>query len=736
MKKLFSMIVAGLLALNAGAVPANPQPVVTNQPDGSMVTLKLCGDEFYHFSTTLDGYTVVKNVAGAWVYAVRNADNNLVASNVLAHDADNRSAEEQSLLASTPRRLTNLTSVANSKQVRAAAQGPRFVRTFDISKFRGLVILIQPSDRTFSMGSNAQKFFNEILNKKNMERVSFGDYGYWTGSVRDYFYDNTDGIFDPAFDIFGPVTVSYKAQQFRNSGRSAFQEALSKMNSTIDYSLYDGDNNGVVDNVCFVVAGWGSNIQGNPEGLLWPHESTGIGNGTYDGKRIDRYSCSTELDGGYGGGYIDGIGTFCHEFTHVLGFPDLYDADYEENGQSHDPGNWDLMAAGCYLNNGRTPSGYGIFERYAMGFANPKRITAEGHYTLNALGESNEGYILTTSTNKDYFIMENRQKTSKWDSSLPGHGLIVIHVDSATYQSRWVTNKVNNYSDHNCYELLRAGNSSSGDWGHDPFPGPYGIPNITNTTIPNLKNWKKKDNAYSIFGISENNGVITFDVVKAENEKKIIETFNKIPITAQSPFEGQGDIAKWQLYQCSMEAVEGSDRAVALKNPSLVQMLDPIYYNIKQVTFNVNNTSGESAKLSLYYSTDAGKTWKTINTSTNATSLTVPKMSSYTSYWKASFTNNQGVMFRVLMNGGSKNVPCYIDNFTIYYDGEPGGGPAYETGDVNGDGKVDVEDVNAVINIILELKSESDYLGNADVTGDGKVDVEDVNAIINIILKV
>ena len=55
---------------------------------------------------------------------------------------------------------------------------------------------------------------------------------------------------------------------------------------------------------------------------------------------------------------------------------------------------------------------------------------------------------------------------------------------------------------------------------------------------------------------------------------------------------------------------------------------------------------------------------------------------------------------------------------------------------MDGDTKVDVSDVNAVINIILKSKQASDYPGNPDVDGDTKVDVSDVNAIINIILKV
>ncbi|MBO7609190.1 MAG: leucine-rich repeat protein [Muribaculaceae bacterium] len=57
-------------------------------------------------------------------------------------------------------------------------------------------------------------------------------------------------------------------------------------------------------------------------------------------------------------------------------------------------------------------------------------------------------------------------------------------------------------------------------------------------------------------------------------------------------------------------------------------------------------------------------------------------------------------------------------------------------GDINNDSMVDVEDVNAAINIILKNKSMSDYPGNGDMDGNGLIDVEDINAIINIILKV
>ncbi|MBR1803399.1 MAG: M6 family metalloprotease domain-containing protein [Muribaculaceae bacterium] len=733
MRKLFAMMACAAMVLTASARPANRMPVVTAQPDGSSVTLRLCGDEFYHFSTTTDGYTVVKNTAGYWVYAQRNGDA-LQATTMVAHDADQRTAAELALLASTPRGLTDRARVNGSKRARATVQEPNRAK-FDVTRFRGLIILIKPSDVNFSMGSDAQKFYNTIVNQRNMTSVGFGDYGTWTGSVRDYYYDNSMGKFDPEFDIVGPVSVNYRSNQIGNYYRSAFQSALSQVNAQVDYTKYDGDNDGMVDMVFFLVAGNTAAVQGNEElGYLWPHMSTGIGSGTYDGKRISRYACSTEMNGSVLSPFVDGIGTICHEFTHVLGFPDLYDADYADNGQAHDPGDWDIMAAGTDLNYGRTPAGYSIFERYSFGFANPKVISSEGEYTLGELSSSNEGFILRTPQNKEYFIIENRQKNTKWDRYLPGHGMLVTRVDS-TNAYLWVSNMVNNYSSRMYYELLRAGNTSTGDLASDPFPGTYGVANLTNTTKPSLRNYAGKDNPYSIMGITETGGTISFNVIKAGNETTLVETFNKIPISTESPFVGTGDIADWRLAMCQMTTVEGSDRAVAMKNPSVLQMMTPIYYNIDQVTFEVNNSSGETAKIGLLYSVDNGKTWTAAKLSTGAASMSVPGQATFTAYWNVKLQNIQPAMFRITMTGGSKTAPCKIDNFTIYYTGEAGG-PVGMTSDVNGDGKVDVEDVNAVINIILKSKTAADYEGECDVNNDGKIDVEDVNAIINLILKV
>ena len=162
MKKLLTLVAGMLVSLSALAVPANPTPLVTAQPDGTQVTLRLHGDEFYSFTTTIDGYTVLRTSGGAWVYA-RRVDGRLQATDVMAHDAGQRTAAEQALIAGIQPGITDRPSVQNSKVARAQAQQPDRVRTMDLDKFHGLIILVEPSDVKFSMGENANKFYDEMV---------------------------------------------------------------------------------------------------------------------------------------------------------------------------------------------------------------------------------------------------------------------------------------------------------------------------------------------------------------------------------------------------------------------------------------------------------------------------------------------------------------------------------------------------------------------------------------------
>jgi hypothetical protein len=169
------------------------------------------------------------------------------------------------------------------------------------------------------------------------------------------------------------------------------------------------------------------------------------------------------------------------------------------------------MAGGSYMNNGRTPAGYTLFERYAVGFTTPEVITAEGNYSLPAIGSSNTGYRINTLNEKEFFMLENRQQ-DKWNAYLPGHGMLVFRVDSTNAQV-WERNEVNNNPSHNYFELLRSDGYQDGAAGSDPFPGTKRVRTLTNTSSPaNLMSWSGDPAVWGLENIQESNGVVTFSV--------------------------------------------------------------------------------------------------------------------------------------------------------------------------------------------------------------------------------
>lgn len=714
-----------MAVVGAMAAPADRTPVRVTQPDGTTLTLRLVGDEFFHYNTTADGYTIVA-VDGAWQYAMSH-DGQVVASGRLAHDSERRTADETQWLASVPCHLTSATDITAARQARARRDGPaERTPAIDYSNFRGLIILVDYTDKQFSM-DNPGEFYNQMVNQRHYTGFEYnGAFEACPGSVRDYYNDQSSGLFDPQFDVVGPVTVPYESTAHTGNSNSwrVFKAAMDSVGPKLDLSQYDLNHDGMVDMIIFIGAGYSSHFGGNNSNYLWPHKSflydydhyTYL---RYNGIFAGTYAATVEMYGweANGGNTPMGIGTIAHEFGHVLGLPDTYDTDYANGGgQSHDPGDWDVMASGNNLNMARTPCGYNLWERYALGWTNPPVIDEEDSHSLNPLNTHNEGYILRTSVDNEYFMLENRQQTG-WDAYLPGHGLLVWRVDS-TNTTVWTQHKVNADPAHNYFELLRAGGSVSGAKASDPFPGSG---NVTVCSNYKLRTWSGEPNTYMLDGIAEQDGIITFSTVDMSQAEKMVETFDRMEVTTANS-EQVGDIATWKLL--SSRVVESGDgKAVSMIYPSNVTMTTSVSRNINRVTCNVENTSTTLAKFTLFYSLDEGATWQKATT----TNFEVPASTTTTIDWLgAAFGQSQRVRFRVGMVAGNKTVPCIIDNFTIYYSG----GEAV-AGDVNGDGAVDVTDVNEAINMILG-KAVMDTI--ADLDGNGTVDVSDVNHIINIIL--
>ena len=535
--KLLGLIFLIMMTCECMAIPADSTPCKIQQPDGTFVTLSLHGDEYLSYTTTADGFTVVKDGRGCWVYATRQADGTLAATSMVAHDEADRTADEKAFLQSTPRRLapkmeSRMAERRQGNRVRQVkAQERRRAEGYDYSKFRGLIILVEYNDREFMYGKEMNSIINDIANKENYKgdsRTNYVDESKgidvpFYGSVYDYFRDNSGGMFRPKFDVVGPVKVNC-SQYFANgmgNGVELATMAIDAADPLVDYSQYDGDGDGVVDLVFFIYAGYGSHVVGNDSRLLWPHQHF-IPNYVKDGIKLSTYACTTEMERNEALPILSGIGSICHEFSHVLGLPDFYDVDYEASGGiAPDPGIWSLMASGNTLGYGRCPCNLSLYERFMLCFLDePTELNKAGTYSMHDVS-TNEGFWLATPEKYEFFIFENRQQTG-WDSYLTGHGMMAYRVDLSNPDA-WDLHKVNVDPTHMHYETLYACGYLGGNSPDDPFPGKWNVTMLTNHTQPsNLRTWSGQECRFALAHIAESDGIISFDLVDASTFKEIV----------------------------------------------------------------------------------------------------------------------------------------------------------------------------------------------------------------------
>lgn len=685
MRKLFLSLLVGLSSAVASyAVPACPIPEKVMQPDGSVVTVRLVGDESLNYTTTADGYTVVKNSNGYYVYAIEQ-NGSLVASSLVAKDASMRSTADKAFLSNVPKQLKPAVT-ARGAELRSAVKSmgahPLLHGNgkYDISNFRGLIILVEYADLSFSR-TDINNIFNDMVNKKNydgfMSAALIPEKIEYTGSVRDYYFDNSMGKFDPQFDVVGPVKIGYSQYDAESStnGKALVAAAAKAADGLVNFADYDRDGDGTVDMVFFIFAGYGANYSGNDSRLLWPHASTMFGV-RLDGVALSRYACSTEMYGRQGSETIDGIGTVCHEFSHVLGLPDEYDTDYASSGgQSVHPATWSIMAGGSYRNKSRTPVGYTLYERYALGFANPKVIDAAGDFELKALNSSNEGYRINSAIKDEFFLIENRQQTG-WDQYLLGHGMTVTRVDS-TDVDVWENNKINCNPAHNYLELLRANpkTSASGttttvtDSDGDPFPGSGNVTEISNDTKPSLRSWTKTSTPIYIKNIAESaDGVITFSVVN-DDIKLFVEDFEDMPVTTGNGKTVDGKFCQWTIDNGAsvVEPKEGfgnGSRVLSFVKKSEATT-SQLVGKVASVSFTAYNTSSSMAILRCYSSTDDGATWVAMKNVDGVDNITLSGNSTLQVFFNTQLDKPK---FKFMQYTGSNSVPCYIDDVTVTFE--------------------------------------------------------------------
>lgn len=518
-------LVAGV-SLGASAIPAKPGLRSYTQPDGSKIMIELRGDHRHNAVFSEDGYLLMTNAEGGYEYAIADPSGRPVLSGVVAQSPKMRSATERQLLATIDReamrselqkdleripvrRSKALTRTPGDTEDRLGLCPTSFPH---FGSPRALVILVEYSDRKFNLGDNAHDYFNNMLNEEG-----FSGYGA-TGSARDWFIANSNGQFSPQFDLYGPVTLpnkmSYYGKDFGGTGGEELNahemviDACKILDPDVDFSVYDTDGDGYVDNVFVFYAGYGQNSSGLAS-TVWPHSADieYYTNGVlpeHDGVKVNHYACTNEQPTDYD--HPDGMGTFIHEFSHVLGLPDLYSTVYNN---AFTPGEWSTLDYGPYNNEGRTPPNYSAYERYVLNWMTPRTFDYTGDYKLNPLGPDNDILILPTENPLEYYLFENRQPQG-YDTYLPGHGMLVWHIDYI--EEQWIANSVNNNSKHQCVDLIEADDRRSDfTLPGDPFPGTSKVTSFTSTSVPALLSWNNQPLGVEITNIAEKDGIITFD---------------------------------------------------------------------------------------------------------------------------------------------------------------------------------------------------------------------------------
>ncbi|MDE6854652.1 MAG: M6 family metalloprotease domain-containing protein, partial [Muribaculaceae bacterium] len=377
-------------------------------------------------------------------------------------------------------------------------------------KVRSLVFLVSYKDVDFTL-DDPKDYFSRLFNEKG-----FADYGA-TGSVRDYFLDQSEGRFDITYDVYGPVTLannrSYYGRNIGGAGNDAkpemmVEEAAELLKNEIDFSQYDYDGDGNIDNIFIVFAGEGE-ATGGPAASVWPHAYNVEEGKYYNGKQLYGYCCVQEWLGSGGDNRPSPIGTFVHEFSHVMGLPDLYHTS--DSYAAYTPGDWSVLDYGPYNNDGHTPPAYGAYERNAMGWIEPVVLDGPSSISLEHILTSNSCCLIPTEKQTEFFLLENRQQRG-WDKYVPGHGMLIWHIDFN--QSIFDSNIVNNSKSHQYVDIVEANgltnNMSTSVMAGYAFPGTANVTSFTSETRPALVSWAGKSIGLPITDITETDGVISF----------------------------------------------------------------------------------------------------------------------------------------------------------------------------------------------------------------------------------
>lgn len=535
MKKLYLML-SMLFAFGAAAnaVPAKKLQKVITLTNGTQVSVELRGDEYLSWWEGTDG-TAYRATADENVFEAFDLEAQKPAA------AARRARAEQGRVA----RLARVKNSLKGTDDKMRGLGGDHITYKGVKK--GLVVLVDFKNKKFADGHDLE-YYKNVINGKDFSDEEEG----YVGSVRDYFLAQSNGQFELDFDVVGPVTMSKNYGYYGNDGAyqkdekvyEMIKEACDGIQDKVNLKDYDWDGDGEADQVFFLYAGLGQ-ASGGSAGTVWPHESElrywPCGVLSYSTGKINTYACANELQPETQGSsrYISaGIGTICHEFSHCLGFADMYDTT---GSGGYGMSVFDVMDQGSYNGNGFVPCNYTAFERIYAGWV--EAIELESPATvkdMKSVSDYGRPFIMYNYKNtNEYFLMENRQNTG-WDKGLYGsNGLLIVHVNYVP--SRWANNSVNASNEKiQCCTVVNAdGSRENTQYSLQGDLYPYEVKGVTmndeftDESEPAAKLYtKNSDNSYAlgipITQIKRSKGSVSFLVCGGDDNNIIDNTFNGV----------------------------------------------------------------------------------------------------------------------------------------------------------------------------------------------------------------
>lgn len=541
MKKLYLML-SMLFAFGtaANAVPAKKLQKVITLANGTQVSVELRGDEYLSWWEGTDGTAYRTTATDENVFEAFDLEAQKPAA------AARRARTEQGRVA----RLARVKNSLKGADDKMRGLGGDHITYKGVKK--GLVVLVDFKNKKFADGHDLE-YYKNVINGKDFSDEEEG----YVGSVRDYFLAQSNGQFELDFDVVGPVTMSKNYGYYGNDGAyqkdekvyEMIKEASDAIQDQVNLKDYDWDGDGEADQVFFLYAGLGQ-ASGGSYSTIWPHESQLLywpcGVLSYPTGKINTYACANELQPETQGSsrYISaGIGTICHEFSHCLGFADMYDTS---GGGAYGMAVFDVMDQGSYNGNGFVPCNYTAFERIYAGWVEAIELDAPATVKdMKSVSDYGRPFIMYNYKNtNEYFLLENRQNTG-WDKGLYGsNGLLIVHVNYVP--SRWINNTVNvitgtgNNRIQCCTVVNADGSRDMSDFYSlqgDLYP--YEVKGVTmndeftDDSEPAAKLYNKNsDNSYylgiPITQIKRSKGSISFLVCGGDDKNVIDNTFNGV----------------------------------------------------------------------------------------------------------------------------------------------------------------------------------------------------------------